>query len=330
MQFHVAAYACSPNGFTWDLPELETTYYERLKENKLVRGLEHPFINGLHLYDDEWFLSNIDTQWEFAFTCIPGVMMNTVSDPHFGLASDDEGGRQRALAFYKNALSASEKLNKHCGRQAVKAILVYSGPLERALDNGETVSTSRESMLLSMEELLSWDWQGAKVLIEHCDKLVEGQTPSKGYMSIEDELEVLKTLKGKGLSNCGILINWGRSVIEGRSKETVLNHLRAAKDADLLEGLMFSGCTDTDCDWGAWEDSHMPPSLEGSDNTAPSLLTKDDIHKAFEIANPDSLTVLGLKISVRDPLLNSDISPKVDIITNVLNNSLELVDNQGG
>jgi hypothetical protein len=81
MQFHVAAYACSPNGFTWDFPELETPYYERLKENKLVRGLEYPFIYGLHLYDDEWFLSNIDTQWEFAFTCIPGVMMNTDSYP---------------------------------------------------------------------------------------------------------------------------------------------------------------------------------------------------------------------------------------------------------
>jgi len=177
----MGAYASSPNVGDWD-PALETAYYDEIKSFGYIQGLEHPFGGSLHNRSDEWFLENIDPSWEFVFTCIPGVMGAIGKNPNFGIASDDEAGRQDALEFMQKARGAIAKLNAHSGKEVVRAIQIHTSP------NKSKAGSSKESLEKSLIEMLSWDWQGTKLVIEHCDAYVEGQAPSKGFLTIEDEL----------------------------------------------------------------------------------------------------------------------------------------------
>ena len=82
----VGAYATSPNLYTWN-EKTETDYFNRLKLNNLIRGLELPFWGeSLHPFNDEWLLRNLKPSWENVFTCLPGTMNRLSEDPSFGLA----------------------------------------------------------------------------------------------------------------------------------------------------------------------------------------------------------------------------------------------------
>ena len=100
--------------------------------------------------------------------------------------------------------------------------------------------------------MLSWDWPGTKLVIEHCDAYVEGQAPSKGCLTIKDEIAASLAAKAATGRAVGICINWGRSAIETRSAEGVVKHIKAAKEAGLLSGLMFSGASGKEIDYGVW------------------------------------------------------------------------------
>jgi len=294
MKYFMGAYASSPNVGDWDA-ELETRYYDTIKSLGYIKGLEHPFGGSLHNRDDDWFLANIDPNWEFVFTCIPGVMGAIGKNPNFGIASDDEAGRQDSLAFMQKARDAIAKLNAHAGKEVVRAIQIHTSP------NKANAGSSKESLTKSLIEMLSWDWQGAKLVIEHCDAYVEGQDPSKGFLKIEDEIDACLKAKIETGKSVGITINWGRSAIEARSASGVIKHIQAAKAAGLLSGLMFSGASGNESDYGVWRDSHMPPqalSAKGAGEPA-SLLTADIMKECIEIAEPDSLLYLGAKLGIR-------------------------------
>ena len=50
----------------------------------------------------------------------------------------------------------------------------------------------------SLCEICSWDWNGAKLVIEHCDSYTEmNKEPQKGFLQLADELKVInnETLK---------------------------------------------------------------------------------------------------------------------------------------
>ena len=286
----MGAYASSPNVGDWDA-ELETRYYNEIKSFGYIGGLEHPFAGSLHNKDDDWFLNNIDPSWEFVFTCIPGVMGAIGKNPNFGIASDDEAGRQEALVFMKKGRDAIAKLNAHSGKQVVRAIQIHTSP------NKAKAGSSKESLEKSLTEMLSWDWQGAQLVIEHCDAYVEGQDPGKGFLTLEDEIAAI-IATGKKV---GICINWGRSAIELRSAEGVMAHIKAAKDAGVLSGLMFSGASGNDSDYGVWRDSHMPPQALSSDGAGEpaSLMTPQIMRDCIEAAGPESLLYLGAKLGIR-------------------------------
>lgn len=295
MTYILGAYAASPNVSGWD-PALEQAYYQALSQLPLVSGLEHPFLGRLHQHDDAWFLQQLAPHWDYVFTTIPGVMNALAKQPGFGLASTDAVGRQAALDFMQAARQALLKLNQHLGRRAVKAVMLHSAPAQNQ------VAGSAACFSASMQELLSWDWQGAQLLVEHCDAYVPPQVPSKGFLSLEDELAVLSALKQQGATAVGVVINWGRSVFEGRDPATAIAHLQAAGQAGLLAGLMFSGVSAEDSAYGAWRDSHQPirnhqqPEL----GSPCSWLTEQAVAMALDAAAPlDALTVLGLKIGVR-------------------------------
>jgi len=295
VSYYVGAYASSPCTSGWD-PELEADFYRELKALDTIKGLEHPFLGeSLHAHDDEWFLSNIDPEWSFVVTCVPGTMSAIAKNPEFGIASDAAAGREQALVFMAKARDAIAKLNAHAGRRCVTAIEVQTAP------NQGRARSSAASLKASLETMLSWDWQGARIVIEHCDSYLEGQVPAKGFLSLSDEIQAIKAVNDKLDGNVGIVINWGRSVIEARSVTGALDHIKQAKQAGLLAGLMFSGVSDQDTPYGAWQDTHMPAAESPNVRigAAGSLMTETQMHQCLHAADASRLDIVGIKLGIR-------------------------------
>jgi hypothetical protein len=127
--------------------------------------------------------------------------------------------------------------------------------------------------------------------------------PSKGFLALQDELEVLTALNATlpQSKQLGMVINWGRSVFETRRVEGALEHIQQAKAAGLLSGVMFSGVSDKNSDFGAWRDSHQPPQqsdliLHGEPG---SWMTEQAIHACLAASDAAALPVLGAKIGIR-------------------------------
>jgi hypothetical protein len=294
MAYFVGAYAASPNTTGWD-PELEARYYARLRALPGVKGLEHPFLGSLHPHDDAWFVRHIDPNWRFVFTCIPGVMAAMAKNPQVGLASEDAAGREAALAFVRQARDAIAALNAACGRPVVDAIEIHSAP------DQSRAASSVAALTASLATLVQWDWQGARLVIEHCDAHVPGQVASKGFLSLTDEITAIETTNARYGSQLGIVVNWGRSVLETRSAGGALQHIQLARQHGLLAGLMFSGASGQDTPYGAWRDSHMPPApaAAGGMGAEGSLLTDAALQDCLRASDGRQLPILGLKIGIR-------------------------------
>jgi hypothetical protein len=311
MKYYLGAYAASPNHSGWNA-ELESAYYQQLKALPNVTGLEHPFLGKLHQHDDDWFLANIAPEWDYAFTCIPGIMNALAQNPQFGIASDDEAGRAAALNFMQQACSAIGKLNAYLGRPAVKAIQIQTAPART------TATASKAALLASLRTMASWDWHGARIVIEHCDAYVPGHQPSKGFLSLQDELDVLIELNTAVATPLGVVINWGRSVFETRRVDGALEHILATQAAGLLSGVMFSGVSDQDSEYGAWRDSHQPArSSDLVQNGEPgSWMTEQAMHQCLAACNASQLTVLGAKIGIRPH--SATIAQRINYIRDTL------------
>lgn len=68
----------------------------------------------------------------------------------------------------------------------------------------------------------------------------------------------------------GLVVNWGRSMIETRRRVGPTEHVWRARRAGLLAGVVVSGCASRDTECGAaWDDAHLPPQAVA----AQSLLT---------------------------------------------------------
>jgi hypothetical protein len=315
LPYYVGAYASSPNTANWD-SVLESRYYQQLKALDAVKGLEHPFLGNLHPYDDDWFIANIDRKWRFVFTCIPGIMSAIGNNPKFGLASNDNPGRQEALVFMAKARTAIAKLNAAYGYSVVDAIQVQTSP-SRAV-----ASSSPEALKLSLETMLQWDWQGARIVIEHCDAFIVGQKPSKGFLTLSEEIAVLEAINSQRASSLGIVINWGRSAIEARNSQGAIDHIIQAKENGLLIGLMFSGACDQTTTTGpwqeeAWKDSHRPPALSTTTLGAiASLMTAEKMHACMLAADYKNLPILGIKIGIRP--IDAPLEERLSIIRDSL------------
>jgi hypothetical protein len=158
----------------------------------------------------------------------------------------------------------------------------------------------------------AWNWDGAALLLEHCDALMPSWAPSKGFLSLEDELAALATVNREANAPLRCLINWGRSTIEGRSVATAPAHIERARSAGLLGGLMFSGCSDdAAARGGAWADFHLPPTAALRSGET-SLLSPDATRAALAAAaDVNALTVLGMKIGAAP---DASLSRRLDIL----------------
>ncbi|MFI5349802.1 MAG: DUF4862 family protein [Elusimicrobiota bacterium] len=282
MNVFVSAYAAAPPASPWDRVA-EGALFDGLAGMDLA-GLELPFYGRLHAHDDAWLVAQLRPGWRYILTLLPGTMNRLKDDPRFGLASDDAGGRRRALDFAETARLAVERLNGHFSAKVVAAVTLHSAP--RPTGNG--AGSSPENFSDSLSELRARDWDSAELLVEHCDAAVPEHAPDKGFLRLEDECAALKLSSGPAPAR--ILINWGRSAIEARSAEGPREHIRRARESGRLAGLFFSGATPTHPDYGAWKDSHAPFSA----SCPASILTPAEAKTAVKEAG--QLSYLGLKI----------------------------------
>ena len=290
MSFFLGAYATSPCVSSWDIAA-ETAYYAGLKRLTGLRGLECPFTGQVHPYDEAWLLDTLDPAWDVVLTLIPGTMDRLSLNPAFGLASCDLAGRMAALAFAEEARQAVLRLNKAAGRRRVIAVEVHSAPRRGKEGTASSVGNLTQSLI----ELAGWDWQGAKLVLEHCDAWRDDWQPAKGFLEFSDEIEAVHQANSAASSSIGVTINWARSVLEDRNAATAPRHVRLARQAGLLSGLIFSGCSGEATPWGVWQDTHMPHApVDGISHFAEaSLLTAEAIRETLTAVGPGLLYVGG-------------------------------------
>lgn len=276
--FVVGAYAALP-----DNQEEVEQFYATLAGQTWVNGLEIPFRSNI-ADDIHWFVSQLHAAFTTnVLTPIPGVMGKLAQDPHFGLASPDDGGRTAALDYLLNASWAIKELNDAVGRQVITHVALHSAP--KALAN-------QEAFAHSLAVASQWDWDGAHLVVEHQDAPRAGQEPEKGFLELADEIRVVTELANPDVK---LAINWGRSAIEGHSAQTALEHIQTVADAGLLGGVIFSGAHSADNSYGpAWTDCHVPMI----DDEPTSVLTASAIAEATAVARAGQVEFLGAKISI--------------------------------
>lgn len=255
-----------------------------------VDGVEHPLApeeppDG----SGPWFAEH----WDVLVTCIPVVMARLATDPRYGLASSDDDGRAAAVHDVRRAFSLGRDLAAASGHRRVIGVEVHSAP-------GPLLG-SPDALSRSLAELLDEDRAGAELVVEHCDRLVPGQVPAKGFLSLQDEIAAVHAVAGHDAgAGVGIGLNWGRSAIEGRSTSTPAAHARVAAVSGLLRSAILSGASDRPGLWGdPWADAHIPPRglAAGPESGRDSLLGPDEATRFFHAAGP--VPIVGTKVAVR-------------------------------
>ncbi len=246
--------------------------------------VDHPAVAGLELpwlgLDETVALADrvLDDapHWRVQLTSIPFTMRRQASGG-WGLAGSDERMRGAAVDEAVRMAAAVRSIERRRGRGSVAALTLHSAPR-----NG-----SAEALHASLQYLLAEDLGSTELLIEHVDAPRPGREPAKGFLPLAEEIAVAADL------GIGIAVNWGRSAIELRDPDAVVQHVEAARDAGVLRSLAFSGVLDRSSAYGeAWADAHVPPhpAVRGS------LLTPERIRSAVDVAGE---VMLGAKFGYR-------------------------------
>jgi hypothetical protein len=304
-RFFVSAYATSPSFHNWQ-PQLESRYFSALASSPDVAGLEHPFFDDSdQQYPIPWLAANLPPQWMLALTVLPGLMRNARNDPDFGLASQRESSRAAAVRMMERVREHVEHLERDVGRRVVRALHIHTSPSQ----SFENLRGSRDAFAVSLKEILALGWPDISLSIEHCDSPVANQPVEKGFLRLEDEIDLAAE------AGLGIVLNWGRSAIETRSAEGPVRHLRQVRVAGLLRGFFFSGCASrSTLDYGVWRDTHMPaaPVIASPYLRKESLLDESALSGCLMELRMNSTDVyLGVK--VLDPNPDGDLKRKIGL-----------------
>lgn len=293
-KYFVGLYATSPCLFKWD-KKREFDFYTSARESlSQLSGLELPFWgNEFHKFDEPFFLKLLDPNWNYVVTALPGIMDHLKEDNNFGIASKDEGSRKKAIDFVYRLNESIKRLNDYFGRKCVKGISLASAP---SLKNDKSLS-SVDSLKRSLEACVNFDWEGASLYIEHCDSGKVSHIPEKGFLNIEEEIEAISDFSN-GSTSLGLVINWARSTIEGRSPSMAMRHLEVAQRNDLLKGVVFSGVSGDDKPFGNWRDLHLPLAREQGSQfyEESSQLSKDEVRNIVQSCSLEKLDFLGVKV----------------------------------
>ena len=275
MSLIVGAYPAQPS-----MPVDSEAFFTELADEPTIRGLELPY----YQHGGQPWPAGAPAHWTGVITAIPGTMQQLAGDPQFGLASTDPQGRASALRYTAHVRDYAKSLAAQ--RHLVEAIELHSAPR----GNG-----SADALSASLIEILDWDWNGAHITIEHCDTTSPRRVPEKGFLPIATEIAVLRELRAAG-HEVGLVVNWARSVIESHNPHTAQAHIRSAREAGVLSGVMFSSCSPEETDFGyPWIDAHLP-AREVQDAPRSSLLDKEHIDRCLTTAG--SPAIVGLKVGL--------------------------------
>lgn len=275
----VGAYAAAPSRTGWN-PADEAAFYNALVNLPGVVGFEVPFADTLHKADEGWLLSHLPPDADIVVTTAPGTSDRVRASAQHGLASTVAAGLEAALIHTDAARAAVHRLNDALGRKAVLAVELHSAP-----PHIDGASTS-DQLQRSLEQIATWDWCGARIVIEHCDAARPGQKAAKGYLSLDDEIRAVTDANRSTAFRFGVGINWGRSVIEMRDADAGRAHTQRVQNAGLLAGLIFSGASDSATRFGgAWADVHVPvaTSAAAADSQRHDLLEPTSLLTAERI-----------------------------------------------
>ncbi|CAH0123196.1 DUF4862 family protein [Microbacterium sp. Bi121] len=255
-----------------------------------VDGLELPYIGSHSPWQDPTRLGD----GRHVLTTVPATMTAVQEQPRFGLASPDEDARRAALRLIDEAREFVEAVNSApsnsdpSGRARIETVQLHSAP-------GAGHSTP-DAFARSLDEIASWEWHGADLAIEHCDAFVAEHPPAKGFLTLEQEIAAAAE------RDLGIVINWGRSVIETRTADGAVDHIAAAAAQGSLTGVIFSGCAAVAGAYGdVWEDRHLPIRDWGagplSDAAEASLLSRAEVERCVRLAlQVPGLQYFGVKV----------------------------------
>lgn len=278
--FVVGAYASLPK-----TAKEQENYYQLLGRQSWIDGTELPYPGNLADRQDLlWLASVLPQHWHHnTITAIPGTMKNVWADATFGLASPDADGRRSALDFCKKIRDAVAFMADVRDSLDISHVEIHSAPTKIA---------NVDAMRRSLEELLQLDWCGAHLVIEHCDRYKDDQKPEKGFLTIEDEIALAKEF------GIGVTVNWGRSVLEDRSAKTAVRHIRLARRAGVLSGVMFSGAGPEETQYGySWIDGHLPMNPDEPTSLMNATAIGESTLEALK-AGVNTLAYLGAKICV--------------------------------
>ena len=284
--FTYAAYNAAPAELA-DSAQEEGEWYRLLRAEPLIGGLELGFLHGLHPRGVERLRSLLDPGWRNIVTAMPHTLAIVAEDRSYGLASADAGGRRRAVDDVARLHDEVFALRAALGPLAVTAVELQSAPLAATGAAGGT------HLAASLTEIAGWDWADVRLLVEHSDASTSTHPPAKGWLSLDDEIDAVRTATERSGAAIGQAVNWGRSVIETRMPRGAVEHLERLRAAGTLCGFTVSGVSGQPTSRSLpWEDVH----LAIADVDPESLLTAAALADAVAVAKPASLRQVGVKV----------------------------------
>lgn len=235
-------------------------------------------------------LASQEGQGGHVLTLIGAAATAAAKDPAVGLASHDPGGREQAVQLVASARGAVQDFLAR--GQRIVAVELHAFPTLPEADAG----LGGRALERSLREILSWDWGGAAIVLEHCDARRTGGW-QKGLLPLDIEIAAVAAAAATSPTPAGMAVNWGRSAIEERDATAPCRHVRRLRSAGLLRGVMFSGATDRDGVYGkAWSDVHPPVKELAPD----SVMDRDRMAATLEAAG-NVLLYDGVKVAARPP-----------------------------
>lgn len=270
----------------------EREWYELLAGIDGAAGLEVPYRDGLHRDGAARLAERLPAGWRVAVTMLPATMITMRGAGEYGLASPDADARARAVRDLDAVRDDIHRLNDATGAATVLGVHLHSAP--RAVADAAAFTAS-------LTELAGQDWDGAALIVEHCDAVRPDGQVAKGFLPLAAETEIARSV---GVTQA---INWGRSAIEGRSAEAPAQHIAELAAAGTLGGVMFSGTSATGGALApAWEDLHHP--LDTVDPT--SLLTEYEIDRSVAAWAGSLPSFVGVKVI--DPSRATELDDRLE------------------
>lgn len=247
MKLIVAGYTAAPAD-----AKAAAVYYDRLFELVNADGLEFAWSGPATPDKLATILARMPQDWVVTINDIPAVWRACADNPLFGLASPDAAGRTAAVGMLRDMAKAVRTMNDLAGRRVVDAVEIHSAPgFDKRVQHPEP-----SALAAGLREAADIEWDGCAVILEHCDEFSPQHKPAKGFLPLAAEIAVLQAMPGHPVT---LGINWGRSMIEVRDADRVLDHVRTGAASGLMSAITFSGTAAVDNRFGeAYLDSHLP------------------------------------------------------------------------